>query len=429
MPRRLTDEETVPVMLAAGLQPLEPYPSAQKHWRCECLTCSNVVAPAYTDIRSGKTKGCKYCAPNTPINPEEAVTLMRAASLEPLEAFQSTKTAWLCRCVQCDREVTPTYGSIRSGQGGCGYCGGNVIEPADAEQMMRDAGVEPLEPYQNANTPWRCRCMTCGEVVTPRYGWIQNGNGGCKYCAGQVVESDDAEATMLAAGVRPMEPYPNSRSPWKCQCLTCGREVKPSYGHVRDGHQACAYCSGRKVHTADAEADAVAAGLRPLTSYPGDTKAPWRCECQTCGKEVVVTRNGIRKGSGCRYCAKRGFDYTAPGIVYLIVQQDLQAVKVGVTTEKSNNDRVADHQKHGWSVERTWGTPTGETAMDIEQDILDWWRDTLGAPEALTADDMPQGGFTETASLFHVDLDETTARIEEMVKALTAVQQPVCAAT
>ena len=83
----------------------------------------------------------------------------------------------------------------------------------------------------------------------------------------------------------------------------------------------------------------------------------------------------------------------------------------------------------GWTLFRTWNTSTGKSAEDIEQAVLDWWRGDLGAPEAMSQADMPKGGFTETASLFHVDLNETTARIEEMVKALTAVQQPVCAAT
>lgn len=62
----------------------------------------------------------------------------------------------------------------------------------------------------------------------------------------------------------------------------------------------------------------------------------------------------------------------------------------------------------------------------VEQSVRRWWRDVLGAPEAVTAEDMPQGGYTETASLFHVDLDETAARIDAEVNALSPSSTTAC---
>lgn len=56
------------------------------------------------------------------------------------------------------------------------------IDPDAAEATMRAAGFEPLEPFEGADRPWRCRCLTCGRVVTPRLSGIGAG-GGCKYCA------------------------------------------------------------------------------------------------------------------------------------------------------------------------------------------------------------------------------------------------------
>ena len=69
---------------------------------------------------------------------------------------------------------------------------------------------------------------------------------------------------------------------------------------------------------------------------------------------------------------------------------------------------------------RTWDVATGVQAINIEQSILRWWRDDLGAPYALTKDDMPQGGRTETASLLWVDIDDTLARIQSEMDRIAA---------
>ena len=48
---------------------------------------------------------------------------------------------------------------------------------------MRAAQLEPLEPYPGTAVPWRCRCLKCDREVTPRRHAIMKGQGGCKYCA------------------------------------------------------------------------------------------------------------------------------------------------------------------------------------------------------------------------------------------------------
>jgi hypothetical protein len=56
------------------------------------------------------------------------------------------------------------------------------IDPDGAAATMRAARLEPLEPFSDADQPWRCRCLTCGRVVTPRLSGMGAG-AGCKYCA------------------------------------------------------------------------------------------------------------------------------------------------------------------------------------------------------------------------------------------------------
>src|SRR5215831_2486476 len=45
-----------------------------------------------------------------------------------------------------------------------------------------DHGLEPLEQYPGAGKQWRCRCLTSGDDVMPRYTNIKQGWGGCARC-------------------------------------------------------------------------------------------------------------------------------------------------------------------------------------------------------------------------------------------------------
>ena len=47
---------------------------------------------------------------------------------------------------------------------------------------MVGAGLTPLEEYVRADKPWRCTCNKCQKIVTPTYTSIRVGQGGCRYC-------------------------------------------------------------------------------------------------------------------------------------------------------------------------------------------------------------------------------------------------------
>jgi hypothetical protein len=46
-------------MLAAGMEPLEPYPGSTVRWRCRCVTCGSEITPSLTSVRGGP--GCIEC--------------------------------------------------------------------------------------------------------------------------------------------------------------------------------------------------------------------------------------------------------------------------------------------------------------------------------------------------------------------------------
>ena len=420
MAARITDEAARAVMIAAGFEPLEPYSGNNVPWRCRCAVCQREVTPRYSSICAGKR--CAYCTGER-VDAKFAVKRMVAAGLEPLEPYPGTKQRWRCRCNGCEREVWPRYGSVLSGQGGCVHCGKRGVDPAEAVEVMRAAGLEPLEPYPGQNSaPWLCRCNVCGEETKPRLTNVRARGNMCATCWRERrhlvhrLDESDAIAVMVAAGFEPLDPYPGAGAPWRCKCITCNREIAPSYTKVRYGG-GCAYCAGTRVDEADAITAMVNAGLQPLEPYPG-ADSPWRCKCVTCNRDVTPSYSSIRYGGGCRFCSTGGLDYTAPGIVYVMHHPDLFCLKVGVSTAAAKKVRVDTHAKTGWVTIRTWDTPTGETAEQIEQQILGWWRKELGAPVALTTAEMPSGGWSETAALIHVDIDDTINRISRLVAEL-----------
>jgi hypothetical protein len=326
---KLSEEQAVASMRRASLEPLEPYPgSNRKPWRSRCSICNREVTPRLANIRSGQG-GCKYCgsaarAVQRRIREDEALACVEAVGLQPLESYLDTKTPWKCVCLKCGSVVHAVLNRIRSGRGGCATCG-NVKRAAakrhpevEAETYMIKAGLEPLEPYPGARNPWRSRCLKCGAECAPRLDNVRNGGqGGCQNC-GRIsgdrkrrLASEVAVVNMRAAGLEPLEPYTNDRTPWRARCEKCGREVKPKLVTIRRGQGGCNYCGGiagakrRRIPDAVAVDTVRTEGLEPLEQYPGADK-PWRCRCLNCGATVTPVLAVVRRGQGgCGPCAGR----------------------------------------------------------------------------------------------------------------------------
>ena len=424
--RRLTDEETVPVMEAAGLEPLEPYPGADVPWRCRCRSCGSDVAPRYNGVRQGR--GCQVCGKarrgvtRREGNEEEATALVIAAGLTPLVPYPGSRTPWLCRCDSCGREVTPQHSSIKQGRGGCGYCVGRRLDPQEAVRIMKAAGLTPLEPYSGkAASAWRCQCDECEREVFPWYSSVQQGNGGCVWCAQLKVDPQLAVQLMQDAGLKPLEPYPGSSKPWRCLCGICGNETSPAYGGVQQGH-GCRYCGQERANSAkrlsqdEVTQDMLDAGFTPLEPYQGSGR-PWHCRCVHCGQDSFPWHSAVRsQGTKCRYCFKHGFEKDKLGLLYVVEHLELNAVKVGIMgLETRRSDRLGLHEVNGWKIVKVWEFDKGFEASFVEDSVLRWWREDKQIPQALTKDQMPQRGETETASLSSVGTEETIEFIERAI--------------
>ncbi len=429
--KAVSPEDAVEVMRLGGFEALEPYPGSMNPWMCRHIECGEIISPRYAHVQQGR-RACqrcskKYQAELLSLDPNEAAQFMRLSGLEPLEPYPGSGAAWRCLHVECGREVATRYASIQQGQGGCRACGQQRIAElfrtpdATAIQTMRDAGFEPTVPYPGqSHAPWECKCTKCERLVSPTMSNVKNG-ATCIFCAGNKLDALEVVATMQRAGLEPLEAYPGKTSAdWRCKHLSCGREVVTRYSLVRDGNSGCIYCNGGRIHADDAVFLMKEHGLEPLEPFPG-AKNQWKCKHLACGRIVTPTYSNVSQGGGgCRSCSDSSFAYDAPGIVYLMKSEAFASIKVGITTEKARTDRIRDHKRGGWELIEKWSTPTGFDAEIIESAILNWWRVDIGAPSSVRREDMPSGGFTETAALMHVDIEDTKQRIEHYLLVLGA---------
>jgi len=201
-------DEAAQFMIETNLTPLERFPGANKKWKCKCQLCSAIVFPTFGNIKAG-WGGCRKCGGHksrqTHIkNAEEtALAVMAKAQLKPLEPYQGSKHKWRIRCLKCNQETTTRFNDVQQGHSGCMNCGSKAggqkiaLDPDVASKIMVNAGLQPLEPYPGSTLKWKCKCLTCGNTVSPVYGSIQQGNGGCIYCAPYGIDMVSASCLYL----------------------------------------------------------------------------------------------------------------------------------------------------------------------------------------------------------------------------------------
>lgn len=322
--------EAIAVMIAAGLEPLEPYPGRGTPWRCRCKRCDREVRPTYGTVKGGG--GCLYCgreaatAKRRRIDADYAAGVMRTAGLEPLAAFPGDKSPWRCRCLARGHEVAPHFGTVQAAvkkKGaeavGCRLC--VAIErgarqkagmAAKAEAVMREHGWTPLEPYPGALEPWPSLCGVCDQERRPTFAKVQErGQDRCATCSKEALskqclaeESGRAVDDLVRYGWEPLGDYPGVHEGWKALHLACGQIRYPRLAEVRAGAVCCSACNG-SVRVSDEEAEEFmrSAHFKPLEPYPG-SQVPWPCQCLRCGSTVKPRFTTVRKGGGCLACSK-----------------------------------------------------------------------------------------------------------------------------
>lgn len=405
-------------MIQTKLMPLVAYPGSDKGWLCRCMKCKREVSPAYGSIRDGQG-GCKWCKVVAPrVDSAIAVKALLEKNIQPLEPFKNSHSKWKAKCLRCDREVTPSYHDVQQGSGGCSFCAPNFVNIERINEVMKRAGLEPKEKYPGSKSPWKVKHLKCGRTFKVEYANIRKA-GSCRYCAGVAVIPKEAVALMKNLGMKPLVPYPGGKKPWKCKCLVCQKTIYPTYTSSAGRNAGCIYCTGHKVDAKDAKALMIQNNLKPLEPFPGATKK-WKCRCETCKRIVTPMYTRIQSGQGgCRYCANWGIDYAGKGTLYLMTNSFLQSHKIGITGETKSpyGDRIKNHEKSGWELFKKLDFETADEAFLVEQAVLQWLRKEKQLGVFLSEFEMPQGGYTETVDASEIALVTIWARVVALSKA------------
>jgi hypothetical protein len=276
-------------------------------------------------------------------------------------------------------------------------------DPKVVEKIMVEVGLQPLEPYQNALTKWKCKCLGCGEIVSPRYAQIQRGIGGCNACGTKrgsekiKMPSEVAVKMMLSAGLEPLEEYVNSKTKWKCKCLSCGEIVFPKLNGIQSGEGGCLKCGMKKAglkNTMDeflAIQIAMNAGFTPLEPYT-NALTKWKMRHSVCNAIVYPKLNTISNNSSkstcCAVCSGHqvevGFNdlqTTHPLISKEAIGWDPKEVTAGSSRTKK---RWICSEKHEWRAsvaERTNGHGCPSCAQSGFDPNKDGWLYFLSHPD------------------------------------------------
>jgi hypothetical protein len=120
------------------------------------------------------------------------------------------------------------------------------LDHKEAAKVMLKAGLKPLLPYANVRTKWKCRCLKCETIVYPTFNQIRSGSGGCGKCARNIPDLKNIMKIMKKAGFKPLEPYRSALTKWKCKCTKCKSTVYPKYNTIQQNKGGCKTCGNEK---------------------------------------------------------------------------------------------------------------------------------------------------------------------------------------
>jgi hypothetical protein len=180
----------------------------------------------------------------------------------------------------------------------------------------------------------------------------------------------------------------------------------------------CPKCSLKVAHDKQRTSQEVAkaimqeAGLVPLENYERAHK-PWNSLCIKCKRKVSPSFWNVQRGAGCVYCANHGIGSETDCYLYLFMNENLDALKIGIGALGS--ERLKVHLSKGWELINVWETLKGTEAREIERMTINWWRAELGLKRGVPKGAMPQSGYTETIPLHKIQIKTCLKFIEEIL--------------
>lgn len=103
------------------------------------------------------------------------------------------------------------------------------------EEMFFKNGLRILEPYVNSRTRIKAECLNCGNIVSPFYRQIWAGQSGCRNCSSNKFRMNDKQISNLLGKFNLLKigEYVNSKTPFECECRMCGKKVSIVVMNIR----------------------------------------------------------------------------------------------------------------------------------------------------------------------------------------------------
>lgn len=249
-------EELKALLAPKGIRVLsKKWLTSDTKYSLECLVCGNKWdAQGNMFFNSRRVAGCRVCA-------LKEVAGANRGRLQDLQDFalsfggeclsdEYVQRRWVYswRCNQ-GHVFDGNFNNMKFRHEFCPTCEGriekNLVSDDQALAKFAKARLLVLEPYGGKRSWVKVRCEVCGTEGKQKYQNLEDGMDACKACAKASKEAE-ALAVMLAAGVQPLVPYVNVSTKWLCECLTCHKQVTPTYVNVKRGQGACIYCGHEK---------------------------------------------------------------------------------------------------------------------------------------------------------------------------------------
>ena len=217
------------------------YLGANVPMKCHCEKCGKEFFPRLSNLRSSK-RGHE-CIQWNSVTPVMAQEELLSRGFQMIGEFKGLKTRTESKCITCKKISFPTISNLRQNPDqGCIYCKKILVDPIEGRKFLEDSGFNLIGVWVNASTPIEAICKKCSRSIRVRYTEIKLGHG-CAKCAGKLVDEEEAVEFMKYSGYVPQVPYPGSGKKWKCVHTLCGREVSPVYGNIRSGRGGCSSCA------------------------------------------------------------------------------------------------------------------------------------------------------------------------------------------
>jgi hypothetical protein len=172
-----------------------------------------------------------------------------------------------------------------------------------------------------------------------------------------------------------------------------------------------------------AERQLLDAGLVPLGVVPHEAYFA-QTRCQECLRSQFISANQLlNQKTGCSFCFINETE-NAHSYFYCVINDDLQAIKVGVGKMKERGEeRLAVLAKNGWRIVSVWYYDSYRDALRLEAIVIFILRNKLNLLQHLQKNQIP-GGWTETFDLISCPIELLQELIEKIDLQSPASQRP-----